>query len=121
MLLIEVFDAGGNRIKPNGAAGPGAAQTFQFRRWATASDTDPVPFADAAHVFWVDNTPVGGDIVDLRKNGLANTAECQFMEGTGQSTFSIGFRAFHVNGVQDTGGNDRTRSCRATASPGSAA
>ena len=106
MLLIEVFDAGGNRIKPNGAAGPGAAQAFQFRRWATATDTDPVPFADAAHVLWVDNTPVGGDIVDLRKNGPANTAECQFMEGTGQSTFSIGFRAFHVNGVQDTGGND---------------
>lgn len=106
MLLIEVFDAAGNRIKPNGAAGPGAPQAFQFRRWASATDTDPVPFADAAHVLWVDNTPVGGDIVDLRKNGVANTAECQFMEGTGATTFSIGFRAFHVSGVQDTGGSD---------------
>ena len=25
LLVIEVFDAAGNRIKPNGAAGPGSA------------------------------------------------------------------------------------------------
>lgn len=105
MLIIEVFDAGGNRIKPTGATGPGTAQNFQFRRWASATDTDPVPFADAAHIFWVDNTPVGGDIVDLRKSNTPNTAECQFMSGAATDTFAIGFRAFHINGVEDTGTN----------------
>ena len=76
--------------------------------------TAPVPFADAAHVFWVDNTPVGGDIVDLRKNDSPNTAECQFMTQNSNlmppdpnpSTFSIGFRAFHVNGVEHAGNGD---------------
>ncbi|MGH8613913.1 MAG: hypothetical protein ACREYF_18300 [Gammaproteobacteria bacterium] len=65
-----------------------------------------MPFADTAHVFWVDDTPVGGDIVDLRKNGIANTAECKFMtqdKGTTGSTFAIGFRAFHVHGVEHAG------------------
>ncbi|HEX7330208.1 MAG TPA: hypothetical protein VF290_01835 [Pyrinomonadaceae bacterium] len=106
LLLIEVFDKMGNRIKPNGAPGPGTAQNFQFRRWVSASDTDPVPFADAAHVFWVDNTPVGGDIVDLRKGLTPNTDECQFMKGPGDSKFSIGFRAYHVNGVEHAGNGD---------------
>jgi len=106
MLVIEVFDAAGNRIKPNGAAGPGTAQAFQFRRWVSASDTDPVPFADAAHVFWVDNTPVGGDIVDLRKDDVPNTAECQFMSGVDTTTLAIGFRAYHVNGVEHAGNGD---------------
>jgi hypothetical protein len=106
MLVVEVFDATGNRVKPNGAAGPGMEHNYQFRRWASAADTDPVPFADLAHVFWVDNTPVGGDIVDLRKNGIVNTAECQFMTDTAGSTFSIGFRAFHVHGVEHAGNGD---------------
>lgn len=106
LLAIEVFDAAGNRVKPNGASGPGSSQPFQFRRWASASDTDPVPFADAAHVLWIDNTPVGGDIVDLRKNGVANTAECQFMSGAGSTTFAIGFKAYHVHGVEHAGNGD---------------
>lgn len=106
ILIIEVFDGAGNRIKPTGATGPGAARPFQFRRWHTAFDTDPVPFADAAHIFWVDNTPVGGDIVDLRRNGLPNTAECQFMTGPGSTTFSIGLRAYHAHGVDHAGNGD---------------
>jgi hypothetical protein len=106
MLVIEVFDAAGNRVKPNGASGPGTAQPFEFRRWMSAVDTDPVPFADAAHVFWVDNTPVGGDIVDLRKNGVANTSQCQFMTGPAASTFAIGFRAYHLHGVEHAGNGD---------------
>ena len=107
LLVIEVFDAAGNRIKPAGSAGPGAARAFQFRRWTSASDTDPVPFADVAHVFWVDNTPVGGDIVDLRKDGNPNVAECQFMSGPGSTTFAIGFRAYHVHGVEHAGNGDQ--------------
>ena len=108
MLIIEVFNEAGNRVKPNGAPAtdPGTAKNFQFRRWASAADTDPVPFADAAHVFWVDNTPVGGDIVDLRKNDIINTAECQFMSDVASSTFAIGFKAFHVHGVEHAGNGD---------------
>ncbi len=106
MLILEVFDGSGNLIKPNGATGSGAEKDFQYRRWTSSSDTDPVPFADLAHVFWLDNTPVGADLVDLRKNGVANTDECQFMTGSDSSTFAIGFRAYHVNGVEDAGNGD---------------
>ena len=106
MLLIEVFDQDGVRIQPNGAEGDFPQRAFQFRRWMSAMDTDPVPFADAAHVFWVDNTPVVGDIVDLRKNGEANRGECQFMTDTASATFGIGLRAFHVNGVEHAGDGD---------------
>jgi hypothetical protein len=110
LLVIEVFDGLGNRVKPPTApAGdPGSAQNFQFRRWASAANTDPVPFADAAHVFWIDNTPVGGDIVDLRQDGVPNTAECQFMTQAPNtaSTFAIGFRAYHVHGVEHAGNGD---------------
>lgn len=106
LLLIEVFDGAGQRIQPNGAPGAFPARPFQFRRWAAAADTDPVPFADAAHVFWVDNTPVGGDIVDLRKGGIENTAECQFLSGSAATTFSIGLRAYHLHGVDHAGNGD---------------
>jgi hypothetical protein len=106
LLIIEVFDAAGNRVKPAGAADPGTVQGFQFRRWVSPVDTDPVPFADAAHVFWIDNTPVGGDIVDLRQNGFANAAECQFMAGAADNTFAIGLRAYHVHGVEHAGNGD---------------
>lgn len=106
MLLVEVFDGSGARVKPIGASGPGTAQNFQFRRWVSATDTDPVPFANLANVFWIDNTPVGGDIVDLRKNGVANTNECQFMTGQASSTFAIGFKAYHVHGVDHAGNGD---------------
>jgi len=106
MLVLEVFDGAGNRVKPNGAAGPGTAQNFDFQRWASAVDTDPVPFADLAHIFWVDNTPVGGDLVDLRKGPSINTDECQFMTGTASDTFAIGFRAYHIHGVEHAGNGD---------------
>lgn len=106
MLILEVFDDAGNRIKPNGADGPGAEKNFQFRRWTSSSETDPVLYADAAHVFWIDNTPVGGDIVDLRQSGIPNPGECQFMTGTASSTLAIGFRAYHINGVEHAGNGD---------------
>lgn len=106
MLILEVFDNSGNLIKPTGAAGTGSEKEFQFRRWVSPSDTDPVPFADMAHVFWIDNTPVGADLVDFRQNGNPNTDECQFMTGTESNTFAVGFRAYHVNGVENAGNGD---------------
>jgi hypothetical protein len=106
MLLIELFGPGGARIKPASApAGdPGTARPFQFRRWTSQTVTANVPFADCGHVFWVNNKPVTGDIVDIRKNGNPSGDECQFISGPGGTTtsgtkISIGFRAFHTDGV----------------------
>ena len=112
MLILELFGPGGARIKPNGApAGdPGTARPFQFRRWEAPDDTANVPFGDCAHIFWVNNTPVEGDIVDLRKNGTPSTDECQFMSGPGSTTFSVGFEAYHANGVTTGGGAGDTNS-----------
>jgi hypothetical protein len=102
MLILEVFDAAGARIKPNGAAGPGAGKPFEFRRWSSDTVTANVPFADCAHLFWIDNLKVFGDIEDLRQNGVRNSDECQFMSGTPNDQFSIGYRAYHVNGISNT-------------------
>lgn len=112
MLLIELFGPGGARIKPASApAGdPGTARPFQFRRWTSQTVTANVPFADCGHVFWINNTPVTGDIVDLRKDGVPSGSECQFMSGPGSTTVSIGFRAFHADGVTTGGGAGDTNS-----------
>lgn len=99
MVVLEVFGPGGVRIKPNGATGPGNPEAFQFRRWIDAVDTANVPYADCAHIFWVNNRAVVADIVDLRNTGIENDAECQFMSGNPNSTFSIGFKAYHDEGV----------------------
>lgn len=107
MLILELFDSAGNRVKPTTAPGPGTPKNFEFRRWSSTATTAAANFADAAHVFWVDNTPVGGDIVDLRKGLFPNTGECQFLTGTKDSTFSIGFRAYHVHGVDHAGNGDK--------------
>jgi hypothetical protein len=101
-LILEVFDATGARIKPNGAVGPGAGKAFQLRRWSSDTVTANVPFADCTHLLWIDNIPVVGDIVDLRQNGVANPAQCQFMTGGEGDQFSIGYRAYHPNGVSNS-------------------
>ncbi|QMW24135.1 hypothetical protein [Sandaracinobacteroides saxicola] len=112
MLVVELFGPGGARIKPNGApAGdPGTARPFQFRRWTSQTVTANVPFGDCGHVFWINNRPVNGDIVDLRRNGTPSTDECQFMSGPGTTTVSVGFRAFHYDGVTTGGGATDTNS-----------
>lgn len=112
MLTIELFGPGGVRIKPGGApaSDPGTAKPFQFRVWEAPDDTANVPFADCAHVFRISNTPVSGDIVDLRKNNVPNTDECQFMSGPAGTKFSVGFRAYHVDGVTTGGGLADTNS-----------
>jgi hypothetical protein len=112
LLLIELFGPGGARIKPASApsSDPGTARPFQFRRWTAQTVTANVPFADCGHVFWINNRPVTGDIVDLRKNGAPNSDECQFMSGPANTTVSIGFRAFHLDGVTTGGGTSDSNS-----------
>ena len=107
LLILELFGPGGARIKPAATPdvpGPGAEAPFQFRVWEAPDNTRNVPFADCAHVFWIDNTPVVGDIANLRKGGAPSSDECQFMSGPAGTTFSAGFQAYHVNGVTTGGG-----------------
>jgi hypothetical protein len=112
MLVLELFGPGGARIKPASApaSDPGIARPFQLRRWTSATVTAEVPFADCGHVFWINNRPVTGDIADLRKDGTPSTDECQFMSGPGTTNVSVGFRAFHADGVTTGGGPGDTNS-----------
>jgi hypothetical protein len=98
LVMIEVFDGAGNRLKPNGSSGPGTDKAFTYRRWQTElGPLDNVPFAALTHMFWWDNRPSTGHIYDLRLNGVENSEECQFLVGTPSSTFSSGYRAYHPN------------------------
>jgi len=97
LVSIEIFDAAGNQMIPSGGA-------FDFLRLLAESgpgSTAKVGFKALQHLFRIDNRPVYADIEDLRMDGIASSAECQFMGGTKSSTFSAGYRAFHatVNGT----------------------
>ncbi|HLQ35867.1 MAG TPA: hypothetical protein VK457_24525 [Chloroflexota bacterium] len=92
LVGVEVFDAAGNKLTP-------AANNFDFLRLFSEQgpgSTAKVEFAALQHLFWIDNRPVYADIEDLRMDGVASGAECQFMAGSPTSTFSAGYRAFHV-------------------------
>ena len=111
MVVLEVFGPGGTRIRPNSSAGgPGNPAAFQFRRWISSVDTANVPYADCAHVFWVNNREVVANIENLRNGTTANNGECQFMSGTANSDFSVEFQAYHAHGVTTGGGPTDTNS-----------
>jgi hypothetical protein len=46
-------------------------------------------------MLWWDNRPAEAVIVDLRVGGSPSTSQCQFLEGPGSQTFSVGYRAYH--------------------------
>jgi len=101
LVTIEIFDASGKRLRPNGtpATGqPGTEGTAPFtyrRKTAATGPTLDVPFGALTHLFWWDNRPVHAQIVELVEDGVASTAECQFLVGTSGSQFSINYRAYH--------------------------
>jgi len=98
LIMLEVFDGAGNKIKPNGSSGPGTNAGFTFRRWSVEiGPLDNVHYAALTHMFWWDNRPSVAHIYDLRLDGLASADECQFMVGTAASKFSAGYRAYHEN------------------------
>ena len=98
LLTLEVFDAAGNRLRPTGAGGPGTDAAFTFRRWfQPVGPTANVPYAALTHMFWWDNRHAIADIEDLRLNGVPSDEQCQFLEGSGSSTFSVGYRAYHLD------------------------
>ncbi|MGH2720992.1 MAG: hypothetical protein ACRDJO_05245 [Actinomycetota bacterium] len=97
LVMIEVFDSAGTRLKP-AAAPAGEAGTvagFTFRRWNVPASTDAVPFAALTHMMWWDNRRAEADIVDIELNGNPSAAECQFLEGGPAATVQIGYRAYH--------------------------
>ncbi|MEW8050853.1 MAG: hypothetical protein AB2792_10190 [Candidatus Thiodiazotropha sp.] len=101
LVTIEVFNAAGERLRPNGTPPsglPGAEIEAAFTYRRKIQDTGPtnmVPYGALSHLFWWDNRDVVATIEDLRMDGLASDEECQFMNGTSSSTFGIGYRAYH--------------------------
>jgi hypothetical protein len=100
LVTVEVFDAGGVRLRPNGtpATGAGGAETakpFTFRRrFQDVGPTADVPFGALTHMFWWDNRAPQALIHHLNKDGLVFSEECLFLLGTATSTFGIGYRAY---------------------------
>ena len=100
LVMIEVFDGSGNKLRPTGSSGPGTDKAFTYRRMSVPiGPLDNVPFAALTHMFWWDNRPSVAHIEDLRLNGLGSSDECQFLVGTPSSTFSSGYRAYHQNSM----------------------
>ncbi|HWP32367.1 MAG TPA: hypothetical protein VNL97_01335 [Solirubrobacterales bacterium] len=98
LLTLEVFDANGQRLRPSGSSGAGQEAAFEFNRWYQPTGLMAVvPFAALTHMLWWDNQQAVAHIADLRKDGVPSGAECQFLSGAGDSTFSVGYRAYHPN------------------------
>ncbi|HEU0251404.1 MAG TPA: hypothetical protein VFR12_00135 [Pyrinomonadaceae bacterium] len=103
LVTVEVFDAGGQRLRPNGtpATGlPGAETTAAFtfrRRFQDSGPTDNVPFAALTHMFWWDNRSLEAEIVGLTRDNASSRSECQFLEGPEGTQFGINYRAYHPN------------------------
>ena len=97
LVMLEVFNAAGTRLKPATAPGSeaGTVAPFTFRRWNVPASTDPVPFAALTHLLWWDNRPAVADIVNIQLNGAASSDQCQFLEGDLNATVAIGYRAYH--------------------------
>jgi hypothetical protein len=98
LIMIEVFDGAGNKIRPTGSSGPGNDAAFTFRRWyQQIGPTANVPFAALTHMFWWDNRPSVATITGLRRNGVVSGAQCQFLKGNANTLFSADYRAYHQN------------------------
>ena len=88
LVIVEIFDQDGNRLRPTGATGNGKDTAFSFLRLRGASGPDStanVPFAALTHLFWFDNRPCYGKIEDLDVNGTPDTSVCQFLTGAASS------------------------------------
>lgn len=97
LIMIEVFNAAGARLKPASAPGgeAGTVAAFTFRHWNVPASTVAVPFAALTHMMWWDNRRAEAVIVDTRLNGSPSSEQCQFLEGGAGATVQIGYRAYH--------------------------
>lgn len=104
LVTLELYDAAKTRLVPNNAGDAVAgdvAAGFAYEWWhdptttGEPTTTTNVPWAGLTHMFWWDNRSCVGTIQKLVKDGIANSAECQFMSGTAASQFSVEFEANH--------------------------
>ena len=96
LLILEVFDAGGNRLVPaiSTPTPTDTKATFNYVRLLTSTTTANVPFNSLAHVLWVDNRPVVGAIEYFMNS--SGTQVCQFYQGKPDTPFYVGFQAYHA-------------------------
>jgi hypothetical protein len=96
LVRIEVFDGGGNQIRPTGSAGTGTQKAFTFGRWRIpAGPPDNVPFSALTHALWWDNRPATAIVEGIQLFGSSGTPTCQFLSGASTDHVSILFRAYH--------------------------
>jgi hypothetical protein len=96
LLILEVFDAGGNRLVPaiSTPKPTDTKATFNYVRLLTSTTTANVPFNSLTHVLWVDNRPVVGAIEYFMNS--SGTQVCQFYQGKPDTPFYVGFQAYHA-------------------------
>ena len=103
LLTVEVFDDTGKRLRPNGTPATGLSgnegtANFTFRRrFQDLGPTANVPFGALTHMLWWDNRVQVASIEYLNKDGSVFNSECLFLTGFDNSTFGIGYRAYHPN------------------------
>jgi hypothetical protein len=104
LVTLEVFDALGHRLRPlgtppSGLPGVEDAKAFKYLRWfqpesSPGDDFKEVPFAALTHLVCWDNRQPRAEITALVSNSLESDEMCQFIQGPGNSTFAIAYRAF---------------------------
>lgn len=105
LITIEIFDAAGQRLRPNGTspvdpADAGATKPFFFRRWRVPTGLmDNVPHAALTHMFWWDNRPLTAELLGFTVNGVVSTAQCLFLTGPANTQFGVQYRAYHPNAM----------------------
>lgn len=96
LLILEVFDSGGNRLVPE-IATPTATDTkgtFNYIRMLDSTTNANVPFNSLTHVIWVDNRPVVGAIDYFMTS--TGVQVCQFYKERADTPFYVGFQAYHA-------------------------
>ena len=103
LLILELFDASGNRLVPTGTGTEsGDVDTdFSFIRLIAAPPVTPPALTDAivnfpslTHVIWVDNRPVVADLVNFQSS--SGTQVCQTLTAAASAQFTVGYQAYHT-------------------------
>lgn len=106
LLLLEIFDGAGCRLRPRGTPpsglpGPEREASFHFHRHPGGwEEPDPVPFGALAHLLWWDNRPVRARIEGLRHGARHIPADRAGMALSGAApdeAVGVTFRAWHPN------------------------
>ncbi len=109
LFLVDIFNAAGHRMIPNGSLEPAApgevAAAFEYRRLdgpidAAFSNTSVVPHRALANLFHVDNLSAYADIEAITHNGVDSNVNCQFLVGSAGDTVQLRYSAYQANGFQ---------------------